>query len=154
MVRTIRVVRPKYVLVENVAALLGRGMGTVLGDLAEGGYDAEWDCIPAAAVGAPHFRNRVWIIAHTQRKRSAAGTQSQGGKENLPHSLGECAFGERRRDELESWARGHRWGADKPGLGRVDNGVPHRVDRLRALGNSIVPQVAEFILRGIKEVSA
>jgi len=56
--------RPDYVLVENVAALLGRGLGDVLGDLAALGYDAWWDCIPAAAVGAPHRRDRLWIVAY------------------------------------------------------------------------------------------
>ena len=62
--RIIRELRPRYVLVENVAALLGRGMGVVLGDLAEIGYDAEWEIISAADVGAPHLRERVWILAH------------------------------------------------------------------------------------------
>ena len=62
LLRAIRVVRPIYAIVENVAALLGRGMGTVLGDLAEIGQDAEWHCIPARAVGAPHIRDRVWIV--------------------------------------------------------------------------------------------
>jgi len=57
--------RPRYVLVENVAALLGRGLDTVLGDLAALGYDAEWHCIPASAVGAPHRRDRIWIVAHS-----------------------------------------------------------------------------------------
>jgi DNA (cytosine-5)-methyltransferase 1 len=64
MVRCIRVVRPEFVFVENVAALLGRGMGVVLGDLAEIGYDAIGDCISAAEVGAPHLRRRIWIVAH------------------------------------------------------------------------------------------
>lgn len=62
--RIVRELRPRYVLVENVPGLLARGMGVVLGDLAACGYDAEWDCIPAAAVGAPHRRDRVWIIAY------------------------------------------------------------------------------------------
>src|SRR3954467_14137569 len=56
--------RPRFVIVENVAALLGRGLGTVLGDLAALGYDAEWHCIPASAVGAPHRRDRLWIVAY------------------------------------------------------------------------------------------
>jgi DNA (cytosine-5)-methyltransferase 1 len=56
--------RPQFLVVENVAALLARGLGTVLGDLAALGYDAEWHCIPAAAVGAPHRRDRIWIIAY------------------------------------------------------------------------------------------
>ena len=70
MVRCIRVVRPDLVFVENVAALLCRGMGDVLGDLAEIGYDAEGDCISAADVGAPHLRRRIWIVAHDARARS------------------------------------------------------------------------------------
>src|SRR5262252_7182618 len=69
MVRIIRLVRPQYVIVENVAALLGRGMGRVLGDLSESGYNAEWDCIPASAVGAPHRRDRVWIVAYARREQ-------------------------------------------------------------------------------------
>lgn len=64
--RLIDELRPVYVLVENVAALLGRGLDRVLGDLAEIGYDAEWHCIPASAVGAPHLRDRIWIIAYPQ----------------------------------------------------------------------------------------
>jgi DNA (cytosine-5)-methyltransferase 1 len=64
--RIVRELRPRYVLVENVAALLGRGMGDVLGDLAACGYDAEWDCIPAAAVGAPHRRDRLFIVAYAR----------------------------------------------------------------------------------------
>src|SRR3954470_14454687 len=62
--RLVRELRPRYVIVENVSALLARGMERVLGDLATCGYDAEWDCIPASAVGAPHRRDRVWIVAY------------------------------------------------------------------------------------------
>lgn len=76
LVRAIRVVRPKYAIVENVAALLNRGMGTVLGDLAEIGYDLEWDCVPAEVVGAPHERDRVWIVANAnERQRENGWTQ-------------------------------------------------------------------------------
>jgi len=63
--RIICELRPRYVLVENVSALLVRGIDRVLGDLAESGYDAEWDCIPAAAVGAPHRRDRVFVVAYS-----------------------------------------------------------------------------------------
>ena len=80
MLRIICEIRPRYVLVENVAALLGRGLGTVLGDLAESGYDAEWDCIPASAVGAPHRRDRVWIVAKRADppQRELANTNNSG----------------------------------------------------------------------------
>ncbi len=64
MCRVIGELRPQYALVENVAALIGRGLDRVLGDLAEIGYDAEWNCIPASAVGAPHLRDRIWLLAY------------------------------------------------------------------------------------------
>jgi DNA-cytosine methyltransferase len=74
--RIIGELRPRYVIVENVAALLGRGLGRVLGDLAALGYDAEWHCIPASAVGAPHRRDRLWLVAYPQvdlkRRRATA----------------------------------------------------------------------------------
>lgn len=69
--RIIRVVRPRYVLVENAAALTVRGLGRVLGDLAESGFDAEWDCLPAAAFGADHIRDRIFILAHSNQERPA-----------------------------------------------------------------------------------
>lgn len=64
LVRAFRMVRPRHAIVENVAALLSDGLGTVLGDMAESGFDTEWDCVPASSVGAPHERDRVFIIAH------------------------------------------------------------------------------------------
>lgn len=62
--RLIGELRPQYVIVENVAALLARGLHRVLGDLASIGYDAEWHCIPASAIGAPHRRDRLWLVAN------------------------------------------------------------------------------------------
>lgn len=67
--RLVRELRPAFVIVENVAALLGRGLGDVLGDLASLGYDAWWDCIPASAVGAPHRRDRLWIVAYARSQQ-------------------------------------------------------------------------------------
>lgn len=78
LVRAIRVVRPQLAIVENVAALLSRGLGTVLGDLAESGYGAEWDCVPACAVGAPHERDRIWIIAHAEHDGYVASALGRG----------------------------------------------------------------------------
>ena len=69
VVRAIRMVRPRGTLLENVAALLNRGMGTVLGDLAEIGHDAEWHCIPASAVAAPHRRDRIWIYTNPRSEQ-------------------------------------------------------------------------------------
>ena len=69
--RLIGELRPHYAIVENVAALLSRGLDVVLGDLAALGYDAEWHCIPASAVGAPHRRDRIWIVAYPNSARAA-----------------------------------------------------------------------------------
>jgi DNA (cytosine-5)-methyltransferase 1 len=144
--RLIRELRPQLVLVENVAALLNRGMGRVLGDLAEGGYDAKWDCIPAAAVGAPHIRNRVFILAYTASVRRSGsvdelrrdGPSQQARKGWMFQSVGTVA------PDRRQWAT-------EPDVGRVADGVPDRVDRLRTLGNAVVPQVAEWIGRRIIE---
>ena len=73
---------PRFVIVENVAALLGRGLGDVLGDLASLGYDAEWHCIPASAVGAPHRRDRVWIVAYPGYQ--SAGRWAKPVSEEVP----------------------------------------------------------------------
>jgi len=202
--RIVRELRPRYVLVENVSALLVRGMGRVLGDLAACGYDAEWDCIPAAAVGAPHRRDRVFVVANSQRDGFSKypGWQScrTNEKGRVPESEPSCAslanatgrgcgtrrargtstYGERRegatRNAIDDdgprqpGIQGQRsptgayrstfLGADQsgfaefvwrpePDVGRVADGVPSRVDRLRGLGNAVVPQVAEWIGRRI-----
>lgn len=83
MLRVIRVVRPRYVVVENVAALASRGLDRVLGDLAASGFDAEWEVLPAAAFGAPHIRERVFILAYSKHGREcewARTTRRQDGK--------------------------------------------------------------------------
>jgi DNA (cytosine-5)-methyltransferase 1 len=81
VIRALRMVRPRWAVLENVAALLSRGLGTVLGDMATVGYDAEWHCIPASAVGAPHRRDRIWIVAHPR------GEQHEGSRAPLSGSL-------------------------------------------------------------------
>jgi DNA (cytosine-5)-methyltransferase 1 len=86
LVRALRLVRPQYAIVENVAALLGDGMGTVLGDMAESGFDLEWDCVPAEAIGAPHERDRVWIVAH-------ANSERRGETRRLQHRQVEMSAG-------------------------------------------------------------
>ena len=73
--RLIEEIRPAWVVIENVAALRGRGLGTVLREISALGYDAEWHCVPASAVGAPHRRDRVWIIAYAPSARLHAGAQ-------------------------------------------------------------------------------
>lgn len=175
----LRLLRPRWALLENVPGHLSLGFNEVLTDLASLGYDTEWTCIPAAAVGAPHLRWRLFVVAHTDEPRNserrveqqASGksarsvvaytdSQSQPGVtvdaitrsgELVPdsHTIGRTGwtgiFGPGWRGQPED---GGRW-ATEPDVGRVDHGIPHRMDRLRALGNAVVPQVAEFVGRRI-----
>ena len=230
--RAIRELRPRYVLVENVRNLLavngGSAFAEVLGDLAACGFAAEWDCIPASAAGAPHQRDRLWLVAYAEGERLPAGPrdarspspslepersgdvaypESVGGRRRRSGSVGQRTdaagrgasggarstladateigrraaerdvptrqpdaagarptdpdvLGERLEGVLSRWAAaravdGSRdgshpaWWATEPDVGRVAHGVPHRVDRLRALGNAVVPQVVEWIGRAV-----
>jgi DNA (cytosine-5)-methyltransferase 1 len=162
--------RPRYVIVENVSALLARGLERVLGDLAEIGYDAEWHCIPASAVGAPHERDRIWIVAYPDvRQRERQDRPVQAGRDAARGS-GEAVEDSDSdgRDEMEQSEHGRAtgegpilealyagipggwaWWSSEPDVGRVADGVPARVDRLRALGNAVVPQIPEIIGRAI-----
>ena len=130
MVRALRVVRPRFAVMENVAALLGRGMGTVLGDLADIGHDAEWDCLSACAFGAPHTRDRVFLVAYPAGQW---GLECGGIQRDAP--------GEVKRDVYQ-WAR-----ESMPP--RMVDGIPDRMDRVHACGNAVVPQITEWIARRI-----
>ena len=168
--RIIRAVRPRWVVVENVPALTARGLGTVLGDLAEIGFDAEWHCIPASAVGAPHRRERIWIVGHAQCYGRTTRRNNYGRYDGRqPHADGQYAAqmadaqrlpgSQQQRDEF--WSGGasdarkscflsrrgeaNGWWKTEPDVGRVVDGTPSRVDRLRCLGNAVVPQVVEVI---------
>lgn len=153
-VRAVRVVRPKYVIMENVAALLNRGMGQVCGDLAESGYDSEWDCIPACAVGAEHERDRVWIVAYPTEENAS---NSNGSRFSRRPQTGKNK--KKTRDifprlrsavPTEDGISRDYW-AHQPVLGRGVHGVSNRVDRIKALGNSVVPQIPEMIGRAIMD---
>jgi DNA (cytosine-5)-methyltransferase 1 len=147
--RLVRLVRPRFVLVENVAALLGRGMARVVGDLADSGYDAEWQVIRASEFGAAHERERVWILAYPVR---------DGDEGFRPPRL----FGE-VRPWRESFAPTLPYGetawhvatfgadSDSPWFLRTSDGLPDWAHRVRSLGNAIVPQIAEWIGRRIIE---
>jgi DNA (cytosine-5)-methyltransferase 1 len=223
MWRAIRILRPEFVIAENVGAITFRGLDQVLSSLAEIGYDAEWQDIRAEDMGAPHRRERIWIIAypHTpsdrftregQRAKIKKGLQQrseqtrklQSGLKGLCNEISnteqkhddntgygtseifrkrseqteiqECfsnpnqerlqALGkqeglfEKKRQACSSVKRrsllGKEWNTNwwntEPAVGRVANGIPRRVDRLKGLGNSIVPQIAEILFRLIKEL--
>lgn len=144
--RIICEIRPRYVLVENVAALLGRGFGRVLGDLASCGYDAEWDCLPSAAFGAPHLRDRLFLVGYTKGKRLV---QTKIFKNFLPESNQENKFwrcsSPLRLEIIRRTFRGI------PENLRMDDGVSLELDRLKCLGNAVVPQIAFWIGQRILE---
>jgi len=222
--RIISELRPRYVIVENVSALLNRGLDQVLGQLAEIGYDAEWHCIPASAVGAPHRRDRIWIVAYpsswrfkglhygnaetknvnsssidtnsdskhwgsesqlsdnSERKKihdefgricseisnsnsprqlqSKRSQQNEWGRiSNNSQKISNAMFKglERQRsisgrisEGLNDIGNNRGWEAE-PDVGRVAYGVPNRVDRLKQLGNAVVPQIPELIGRAIMD---
>lgn len=152
--RIIRVLRPNFVLVENVPAILlrGRGFGRVLGDLANLGYDAEWDVFSAAEFGAPHLRRRIFILAYPNGNGQPppgyfAGSPPQGHVEK--QKAGPRIWSGRResggfRDDRIRLCPG-------TGILRMDDGIPRRIhaDRARSLGNAVVPVIAEYIGRKI-----
>lgn len=139
--RIICVLRPRYVVVENVAALLDRGIGDVLGDLATIGYDAEWSVLSACAMGAPHTRERVFIIANANRRVLRA----PGAYQDKARSARLLVGGGCETSRASSW-----WAAE-PSVDSMVYGVPGVVDRLRPYGNAVVPQVAQWIGERILE---
>ena len=141
LLRAIRMVRPRYAIVENVAALCDRGMGTVLGDLAETDYDAEVDCISACELGAPHTRERMFIVAYP---KSHLGEEWLGLHARIARAL--------QQGDDESGAGA--W-LDMPAdSGGMALGLPAQLDRLRSLGNAVVPRKPELIGRAILAAEA
>lgn len=146
MLTAVRHLRPRYALMENVPGHVGLGFDRVLGDLAEIGFDAEWSTVPACALGAPHTRDRLFVLAH------AAGDDGAGE--------GACDRWARPQRGLEH--RGSRrpprseWWLSDPFMDRVAHGVPRRLvnPSLRAVGNAVVPQVAQWIGERIMEAAA
>lgn len=131
----------KYVLVENVAALLGRGIDRVLRDLAALGYDAEWHCIPASYAGLRHIRDRVWIVAYPKR-------YSIQGRAHFTEAWRQKS----RAEQLAGLVQPGTWptlsGARDRGTG---HGVSNGTHRNKAIGNAVVPQIPELIGRTILE---
>ena len=127
---------------ENVADLASRGLDRVLGDLAEIGYDAEWDCVPASAIGAPQIRDRLFIVAYPHNPRRS------GFKER--HILPQAWESPPRRKDAHGLdlAQSGPWSC-LPGVLRVDYGIPTIMDRLERIGNAVVPQIIEAIGREI-----
>lgn len=207
--RIICEIRPRWVLAENVPGLLssdnGRFFGNILRDLAASGYDAEWNVLSAAAVGAPHRRDRVFIVAYPQlfqewseqagansgstgtkahHRETARNEFTDGGQDlanpnsmrqqqqarifiqerrGISHCSEDVAHSTGGRERVNSQSTEKGWPqfepkqpsqwAVEPNVGRVVNGVPYRMDRLKCLGNAVVPQCAEYVGRLIVDTT-
>lgn len=159
--RLIGELRPRFAIMENVGALTFRGLDAVLGSLAEIGYDAEWQDIRASDVGAPHRRERIWIVAYPNEDSKPASTVYAGSiQKQLADSssigLQGCINKDKGQAELSSQSSGsgesrRHWDSlPEPYFCRGSDGIPHLMDRLKCLGNSIVPQIAMMIFQQIK----
>ena len=151
VVRLVRTIRPKFFILENVSALLARGLGTVLGEFSKIGYDCEWHCITASSIGGLHRRDRVWIMGYprdAQRtRRWVSGRVAKRQSEpDMRSNYWEAVqiMDKRRFCKSKAWETESR-------LGRVSDGVSRGVDRLRQLGNTVVPQIPEMIGNAILE---
>jgi len=174
MERIVRDVRPRFVFVENSAALIVRGLQDILGSLAKLGFDAEWGVVSAADAGAPHLRKRVWILAYSggdalrDEPRGESGALRQGPTKPRDNGKGGDASdsqrvrrhkgksGNGRGQESEGREPGQEldrcyWRPIKPGLCGVAYGLAGRMDRLRAIGNGQVPQSMTIAYRLLRE---
>lgn len=136
--RLVGELRPSFIILENSAELLDGWLGEILGTMALLGYDAQWEVIPAAMLGAPHLRERVWVVAYAPE---VSGIHEL----YLGNAIRRRLLNARNPWETDAW--------DSPEAGtcRVDDGVPNRVDRTGALGNAVVPLIPELIGNAILE---
>lgn len=137
MRRVIAQARPAWVIGENVAGIISVALDEVLLDLESLGYTARAFVIPACAVGASHQRDRVWIVANADGQ----GSQERFMHPEIPGEAGRHDYGENA--SLDPWR------TSEPALVRAFHGIPGRVDRIRSLGNAVVPQIPEIIGRAI-----
>lgn len=146
--RVIGVLRPRFVVMENSSNLLRVGFSGILSDLASLGFDAEWGCISAHSFGAPQRRERLFLVAYATGERSqAVPILSRGAKESASYQAWKSQW-----DGILARGDGARLRRiPDPGICRVASGVPRGVDRLEALGNTVVPQVAEWIGMRIRD---
>lgn len=140
----VRAVRPEYILVENVPALIddADAFGWMLGDLAADGFDADWTVLSACSLGASHTRERLFLVAYPAgvdgERNMPLPTRVEGGRPGAGAAGGD--------------ARGDGW-LPEPAVGRVAHGLPKRLvaPELHALGNAVVPQVGELVGRLIRD---
>jgi len=175
--RVISELRPRFAFIENVPMLTIRGGTRVISDLAEIGYDAEWQIVGADDVGAWHRRKRIWIVAYSQG-RGTGGIHNQSEKkrpQNSDELLGERGGLSREVPDTDSSRRRERWRSvpiqekfdtsersskrtfstywsTEPDVGRVAHGIPKRVDRLKGIGNAVVPHIPYIIGKRLYEL--
>jgi len=161
MARIIGEVQPRFAFVENSPMLTLRGLDRVCGDLAALGYDARWGVVSAADAGAPHLRERIWIVAHTVRHQLRLDQAKQERRHQTAGSVGDAADAEMliRLHKSDDWQDAQRlpdnqitwrtspWDEATPKVCGVDDGVADRLDRMHAIGNGQVPAVAAFAWR-------
>lgn len=174
MFRLVQTLRPTWVIGENVAGHITMGLDDVLSDLDGLGYARQAFVIPACAVNAPHRRDRLWLVAHAanmQRdgsndnatkllgRKQVSQPRDSGGEKDVAYAFGfgRCCWNGEGQDAIHADTRSETvgpgtdgdWWAVEPELGRVAHGISNRVDRLKALGNAVVPQIPEMIGRAI-----
>lgn len=148
--RVICELRPRYAVMENVSNLVGRGLGVILGELAQIGYDAEWQTISASSLGAPHTRERLFIVAYPNGQYvNRYGIFDGGNLETIEAQSSQWLSTGTGRGVIDGQGnRRIRW-IPNDRICRVVDRVPGRVDGYKQLGNAVVPQVSEWIGRRI-----
>jgi DNA (cytosine-5)-methyltransferase 1 len=163
--RLVSELRPTFVFLENVPAIRSRGLDAVLKDLADQGYDLRWTDLSAAEVGANHKRNRWWLLGYSKHNGSFASQEQRGIDQAIQHDTqgqnqaSQFEGTDTSRvlpSELNSNTSNDSWWSVEPNVDRVVNGLPHRVDRIKCLGNAVVPAQARqafMMLSGINQPS-
>lgn len=161
IVRLVDELRPRFTFLENVPAITTRGLGTVIAEFTRIGYDCRWTVVSAKEIGAPHLRRRWFMLASdisvcdqlrgpdqpgsVQRKtkeKSQGWNVTRCIRENMADADGERLQRPRRSESKFNGSSESGWWITEPNVGRVVNGLPHRVDRIRCLGNAVVPMQA------------
>ena len=144
MARIIREVRPRFVFVENSPRLIRKGLVAVVGDFAEMGYDARWCVLGAHHVGSPHKRERIWVLATDADRDAVRNDEQRAARRRVDVQNGWNAVSsyDGAAGRLDGWP--FRTGRPpEPVVGRVvSDGLAHRMDRHRAIGNGQHPNVA------------
>lgn len=154
MFRVIKESNPQWIIAENVTGIISIALDTILMELENENYSTETFIIPASAAKAPHKRERVWIIANRHGKRCNLWCdyrEERFNQENIDRNISTL---QSEWEELkpQPWKimQANEWLSANADFSRINNGVPNRVDRIRSLGNAIVPQVVFPILKIIK----